>query len=420
MSVNTATKVNPFEEAVKQIERVAKRIGISDDVIEQLKHPRRVLIVSVPVKMDDGKVKVFTGYRVQHNMWRGPYKGGIRYHPNVDLDEVKALAMWMTFKTAVVDIPYGGAKGGVVCDPKKLSKGELERLTRRYTAMIMDEIGPFKDVPAPDMGTDAQVMAWIMDTYSSLKGYAVPEVVTGKPVELGGSYGRESATGRGVAICAREATKHLGLSLKGATVAVQGYGNVGFWAAKILHEMGCKIIAVSDSKGGILSSNGLDPDEVLKYKKKTGSVVGFDGSKKITNEELLELECDILVPAAMENVITKDNAYKIKAKIISEGANGPTTPEADDILYNRGIFAIPDILANSGGVTVSYFEWVQNLNRDRWSEEEVNRRLEERMVKAFNDVLEISKKEKVSMRTAAYMLAISRVADAHVKLGLFP
>ncbi|MBS7657718.1 MAG: Glu/Leu/Phe/Val dehydrogenase [Candidatus Bathyarchaeia archaeon] len=416
----SSTKINPFEEAVKQIERVAKRIGINEDIIEQLKHPRRVLIVSVPVRMDNGQVKVFTGYRVQHNMWRGPYKGGIRYHPNVDLDEVKALAMWMTFKTAVVDIPYGGAKGGVVCDPKKLSRGELERLTRRYTAMIMDEIGPFKDVPAPDMGTDAQVMAWIMDTYSSLKGYAVPEVVTGKPVELGGSYGRESATGRGVAICAREAAKHLGLNLNNATVAVQGYGNVGFWAAKILHEMGCKIIAISDSKGGILNFNGLNPDEALKHKKKTGSVIGFKESEEITNEELLELNCDILVPAAMENVITKDNAHKIKAKIISEGANGPTTLDADDILYNRGILAIPDILANSGGVTVSYFEWVQNLNRDRWSEEEVNRRLEERMVKAFKDVLEISEREKVSMRTAAYMLAISRVADAHVKLGLFP
>jgi glutamate dehydrogenase/leucine dehydrogenase len=414
------TKVNPFEEANKQIERVAKRVGINEDIIEQLKHPRRVLIVSVPVRMDDGRIKVFTGYRVQHNMWRGPYKGGIRYHPSVDLDEVKALAMWMTFKTAVVDIPYGGAKGGIVCDPKNLSKGELERLTRRYTAMIMDEIGPFKDVPAPDMGTDAQVMAWIMDTYSSLKGYAVPEVVTGKPVELGGSYGREAATGRGVAICAREAAKHLGLKLNKATVAVQGYGNVGFWATKILHEMGCKIIAVSDSKGGILSLNGINPDEALKHKKKTGSVVGFKESKEITNEELLELECDILVPAAMENVITKDNAHKIKAKIISEGANGPTTLEADDILYNKGVLAIPDILANSGGVTVSYFEWVQNLNRDRWSEEEVNKRLEERMVKAFKDVLEISEREKVSMRTAAYMLAISRVADAHVKLGLFP
>ncbi|MBS7655739.1 Glu/Leu/Phe/Val dehydrogenase [Candidatus Bathyarchaeota archaeon] len=413
-------KINPFEEAVKQIEKVSKRIGVNEDIIEELKHPRRILIVSVPVRMDDGKIKVFTGYRVQHNMWRGPYKGGIRYHPSVDLDEVKALAMWMTFKTAVVDIPYGGAKGGVVCDPKKLSKGEIERLTRRYTAMIMDEIGPFKDVPAPDMGTDAQTMAWIMDTYSSLKGYAVPEVVTGKPVELGGSYGREAATGRGVAICAREAAKHLGLKLKEATVAVQGYGNVGFWTAKILNEMGCKIIAVSDSKGGILNLKGLNPDEVKEHKKKTGSVIGFNGSEAINNEEILEIDCDILVPAAMENVITRENANRIKAKIISEGANGPTTPEADDILYNKRILAVPDILANSGGVTVSYFEWVQNLNRDRWSEEEVNRRLEERMVKAFKEVLEISEREKVSMRTAAYMLAINRVVDAHVKLGLFP
>lgn len=413
-------KINPFEVTIRQIERAARRAGISDDVIEQLKHPRRVLIVSIPIRMDDGRVKVFTGYRVQYNMWRGPYKGGIRYHPNVDLDEVKALAAWMALKTAVVDIPYGGAKGGVVCDTKELSKGELERLTRRYTAMIMDEIGPFKDVPAPDLGTDAQVMAWVMDTYSSLKGYSVPEVVTGKPVGLGGSYGRESATGRGVAICAREAAKHLGLDLRGAEVVVQGYGKVGSWAARILHEMGCKVIGVSDSKGGILDRNGLDPTKLLEHKRRTGSVVGFDGTERISNEELLELRCDVLVPAAIENVITQKNAPRIRAKIISEGANGPTTPEADDILFERGIFVIPDILANSGGVTVSYFEWVQNLNRDRWPEEEINRRLEERMVKAFREVLGLARREGVSMRMAAYMLAIRKLAEAHTELGLFP
>jgi glutamate dehydrogenase/leucine dehydrogenase len=413
-------KINPLEVAIEQLERAAEKLKLDPGVLELLKHPRRVIIVSVPVKMDDGTIKVFTGYRVQHNPWRGPYKGGIRYHPDVDLDEVKALAMWMTWKCAVLDIPYGGAKGGVVCNPKQMSKNELERLTRRYTTMILDDIGPYRDVPAPDVYTDAQTMAWIMDTYSQIKGYSVPEVVTGKPVSVGGSPGRAGATGRGVAIVAREAAKYLGIRMKNATVAVQGYGNVGSYTARVLKDMGCKIIAVSDSKGGAYNPNGFDPYKILAFKKETGTVVGFKGTKKITNEELLELNCDILVPAALENQITKENADNIKARIISEGANGPTTPEADDILCEKKILAIPDILANAGGVTVSYFEWVQNLHREQWTEEEVNKKLEAKMVKAFHDVLEASKKDEVNMRTAAYMLGVGRVAEAYNKLGLFP
>lgn len=413
-------KHNPFDEVIEQLDKTAELIDLDPNVLEQLKHPRRIVMVSVPVRMDDGHIEVFTGCRVQYNMWRGPYKGGIRYHPSVTLEEVTALAAWMTFKTAVVDIPYGGAKGGVVCDPKKLSKGELERLTRRYTSMIMDEIGPFKDVPAPDVGTDAQIMAWIMDTYSSLKGYSIPEVVTGKPVSLGGSYGREGATGRSVAICAREAAHHIGMPLSRASVAIQGFGKVGSWAAQVLDEMGCRIVAVSDSKGAVYRENGINPKKLLEHKKVTGSVTGLEGCKEISHEELLELDCDMLVPAALENAITEKNADRIRARMISEGANGPTTPKADEILYERGVFVIPDILANAGGVTVSYFEWVQNLNRDRWSLAQVNERLEERMKEAFHEVLKVSKDNEVSMRTAAYMLAVRRVGDAHIKLGLFP
>ncbi len=363
---------------------------------------------------------VFTGYRVQHNKARGPYKGGVRYHPSVDLDEVKALAAWMTFKTAVVDIPYGGAKGGVVCDPKRLSSGEVERLTRRYTAMIMDEIGPFKDVPAPDVGTDAQVMAWMMDTYSSLKGYSVPEVVTGKPIALGGSYGREEATGKGVAVCAREAAKKIGLRLKGATLAVQGYGKVGYWSAEALVEMGCKLIAVTDAGGGAYNPKGLDPRGLKEHERRSGSVSGYEGAEGISNEELFQLECDILVPAALENQISEEVASNVNAKIISEGANGPTTPGADKILYEKGVVVIPDILANAGGVTVSYFEWVQNLNRDRWPLETVNARLEGKMVSAFKAVSDLAEREGVSMRTSAYMLAVGKVAEAQSQLGLFP
>jgi glutamate dehydrogenase/leucine dehydrogenase len=413
-------KPNPFDMVVKQIDIIAKKLKLDPSMVEKLKTPRRIIIVSVPIRMDDGRIKVFTGYRIQHDMTRGPYKGGIRYHPSVDLDEVKALAALMTLKAAVVDIPYGGAKGGVACNPKEMSKKELERLTRRYTAMILDEIGPYKDVPAPDVYTDEQTMAWIMDTYSEFKGYLVPEVVTGKPIEVGGSEGRREATGRGVAICAREGAEHLGIDMKDLGVAVQGFGKVGQAAAKSLHQMGCKIIAVSDSKGGIYNPDGIDLDAVLEHKKKTGQLRGFKGAKEITNEELLELECDILVPAALENQITEANAPRIKARMIVEGANGPSTPGAREILNKRGIFVVPDILANAGGVIVSYFEWIQNLHREHWSEEEVNRRLGEKLVSAFKNVLEVRKEHAVDMATAAYMLGVKRIVDAAEKLGLFP
>ncbi len=385
-----------------------------------LKQPKRALIVSLPVRLDSGQIKTFTGFRVQYNDARGPYKGGIRYHPNVTLDEVKALAAWMTWKCAVAGLPYGGAKGGVICNPKRMSVGEKERLTRRYTTMIFDFIGPYRDVPAPDVYTDEQTMAWVMDTYSQLKGYLVPEVVTGKPVSLGGSEGRATATSRGVAICVREAAKATNLRLKGSTVAIQGYGNAGSNAAIFLSQMGCKVIALSDSKGGVYSKKGIDPQGVLKHKKKTGSVVGFNTNEEISNEEVLETECDVLVPAALENVITRSNASKIRAKIVAEAANGPTTTDADEILDENGIFVIPDILANSGGVIVSYLEWVQNLNREHWTEEEVFDKLEKKILTAFYDVYNNTKKKKVSMRASALMLGVGRVADAIKTLGLWP
>jgi len=412
---------NPFEATIEQIDMVGKKLNLNPSVIERLKHPRRIIIVSVPVCMDSGEIKVFTGYRVQYSHARGPYKGGIRYHPNVNLDEVKALAAWMTWKCAVVDIPYGGAKGGVAVNTKELSKGELERLTRRYTAMILDDIGPYKDVPAPDMYTDAQTMAWIMDTYSQFKGYLVPEVVTGKPIEVGGSEGRNEATGRGAAICAREAVKHVGLNMKGLRVAVQGFGNVGQAAAEVLKEMGCKIVALSDSTCGIYDLKGIDIQAAKRHKLETGKLRGFGRCEEITNEELLELDCDILVPAAMENAITESNAHKIRAKIVVEGANGPSTPKAKEIMYyDHGIHVIPDILANAGGVTVSYFEWLQNIHREHWSESVVNQKLEDYMVKAFNDVLKTAKEYKVELSTGAYILGLKRVVDAQEKLGLFP
>lgn len=413
-------KPDPLDTALQQLTITAEKLGLDDGVHEILRHPKRALIVSIPVKLDNGEVKVFMGCRVQHNDARGPYKGGIRYHPEVTLSEVTALAMWMTWKCAIIDIPYGGAKGGVCCNPKEMSIGELERLTRRYTSMLLDFIGPYQDVPAPDVYTDAQTMAWIVDTYSRFKGYSVPEVATGKPIVIGGLLGREEATSRGVTFCVREATKHIKMPLKGSSVAVQGFGSVGWNAARILREMGCKIVAVSDSQGGIHDPKGVNPIAAFEHKEKTGSVLGFKGSEKITNEELLELKCDILVPAALENQITKANAAKIKAKILAEAANGPTTPEADTILREKGVFIIPDILANSGGVAASYFEWVQNLTRERWTEEEVNRKLEVKMVKAFDDVYELSKKQKVDMRTAALMLGVGRVAEAIKALGLWP
>lgn len=413
-------KPNPLDVALHQLKTAAEMLNLDEGIHAILRHPKRSLVVSIPVKMDNGEVCVFMGCRVQHNDARGPFKGGIRYHPDVTIDEITALAMWMTWKCAIVDIPYGGAKGGVCCNPKQMSRRELEHLTRRYTTMILDMIGPYRDVPAPDIYTNEQTMAWIMDTYSQFKGYSVPEAVTGKPPFIGGFKQREDATSRGVVFCIREATKRLGTHMKDSKVAVQGYGSVGWNAARILHEEGCKIVAVSDSKGGVYNPNGLNPVSVHEHKEKTSSVIGYAGAKQITNEELLELDCDILVPAALENQLTHRNAPNVKARIVAEAANGPTTPEADRILHEKGVFIVPDILANSGGVTSSYFEWVQNLTRDRWTEEKVNQKLETMMVKTFNDVYNLSKKEETDMRLAALMLGISRVAEAIKTLGIWP
>jgi len=415
-----AGTLTALDTALEQLRTAAEKLSLDPSIHEMLKYPKRSLNVSITIKMDDGRIGVFSGCRVQHNDARGPFKGGIRYHPNVTLDEVTALAMWMTWKCAVVDIPYGGAKGGVCCNPKEMSTGELERLTRRYTSLLLDIIGPYRDVPAPDVYTDAQTMAWIMDTYSQFKGYSVPECVTGKPVSVGGSEGRAEATSLGVVLCLKEAAKHVGLKLRGATVGVQGFGNVGWNAAKIAYDMGCKIVAVSDSMGGIYCPKGLNPYKVYEHKSKTGSVVNYEGCENITNEELFETKCNVLIPAALENQITKANAGNVKAKMIVEGANGPVTPEADKVLHEKGAFLVPDILANSGGVTASYFEWVQNLTREHWILEEVNRRLEDKMVRAFNDVYKVAKQEESDMRTAALMLGVGRVSEAIKTLGLWP
>jgi len=403
---------NPYEVALEQLDIAAGKLGLDLAIHEMLKRPMRVIIVNVPVLMDNGYTRVFTGYRVQYSDALGPTKGGIRYHPDLALDEVIALAAWMTFKTAVVGLPLGGAKGGVRCNPKEMSLSELERLTRGYTRAISKFIGSNIDIPAPDVYTNEQIMAWIMDEYNEITGEYTPGVVTGKPINIGGSRGRSEATSRGLVYTVIEAATHLGIELKGATVAIQGYGNVGSHAAEILHEFGCKIIAVSDSKGGIYNPTGLDPLEVKEHKDKTGSVVSFPRAKNVTNEKLLELECDILVPAALENQITQENAHNIKAKIIAEGANGPTTPEADKILYERGIFVIPDILANAGGVTVSYFEQVQNQMNYYWTEEEVNSKLETVMRNSFREVSLISKEYGAPMRTASYILAVKKIANA--------
>jgi glutamate dehydrogenase/leucine dehydrogenase len=413
--------LNPFVVAQEQIDRAGRKLSLDPGLLEVLKHPRRELTVNFPVKMDDGSVKVFTGYRVQYNDARGPFKGGIRYHWNVSIDEVRALACWMTWKCAVMDIPYGGAKGGIICNPKEMSKPELERMTRRYASEISIIIGPEKDIPAPDVYTDSQTMSWIMDTISMHKGFSVPGVVTGKPIAIGGSLGRDEATARGAMYATREAAKRIKLNLKGATVAVQGFGNAGSHYARLMQdELGAKIVAVSDSKGGIYGDKGFDPKEVLKFKEKTGSVVGFAGTKKITNEELLELAVDVLAPCALENVITSENAPRIKAKISTEGANGPTTPEADDILYKNGVLVIPDILANGGGVTVSYFEWVQDLANFFWTKPEVDAKLEGVMVRAFDSVWKMHEEKKVDMRQAAYMVAINRVTEAYRWRGIYP
>lgn len=406
------TTPNPYEAALKQLDIAAEKLNLEPCVHEILKHPMRTFIVNFPVIMDDGTTHVFTGFRVQYSDALGPTKGGLRYHPELTLDEVTALAAWMTWKTAVTGLPLGGSKGGIRCNPKEMSKGELERLTRGYARTMAKFIGPFIDVPAPDVYTTAEMMAWIMDEYSEIAGYPAFGVVTGKPISVGGSLGRNEATSRGLMYTVIEAARHLSIELKGATVAVQGYGNVGYNAARLLHEIGCKIIAVSDSKGGIHNPNGLDPTKVLEHKDKTGSVVDYSGCTFITNTQLLELECDILIPAAMENQITEANAERIKVKIVAEGANGPVRPEADEILYKNGVFDIPDILANSGGVIVSYFEQVQNQMNYYWTEEEVRERLENTITKAFKDVLAMSLLHSVNMRNAAYMLAVKRVSDA--------
>ncbi len=417
---NAAAPINAWQVAQRQFDLAAEMLDLDPGLRRVLREPRRELTVHFPVHMDDGSVQVFTGYRVQHNLGRGPAKGGIRYHPAVTLDEVKALAMWMTWKCAVVGIPYGGGKGGVVVDPKRLSAKELEGLSRRFFTEISVLVGPERDIPAPDVNTTPQIMAWIMDTYSMHAGYTVPGVVTGKPISLGGSEGRNEATARGCLFTVGRAAEHLGLDLRGATVAVQGYGNAGSIAARLVRDQGATVVAVSDSAGGIRDVGGLDPDAVLAWKQEHGTVRGFPGSEQISNEDLLETQCDILIPAAYENQITARNAGRVRARIVAEAANGPTTPEADEILFSRGVFLIPDILCNAGGVTVSYFEWVQDLNRDHWSEAEVNAKLRVIMDRAFDEVLAQSQRHGVSMRTGAYLNAVQRVADATAMRGLYP
>lgn len=404
---------NPFEIAQLQLDRAAKKLNLDPNVHRFLREPMREMHVSLPVKMDDGKLKIFKGFRVQYNDARGPNKGGIRFHPDETIDTVRALSAWMTWKCAVVDIPLGGGKGGVICNPKEMSDGELERLSRAYIDAIGRFIGPEKDVPAPDVYTNPQTMAWMMDEYSKLRGHYTPGVITGKPIPVGGSLGRGDATARGAMYTIREAANHLGIDLSKAKVAIQGFGNAGYFAAILAAELfGSKVVAVSDSKGGIMMESGFDAEAVSAYKTKTGSVVGFPGSKPISNEELLEMDVDVLLPSALENVITKKNANNIKAKIVGELANGPTDPDADDILYRKGVFVIPDFLCNAGGVTVSYFEWVQNLNSYYWEEDEVHVKLDRKMTKAFADVLAMSLEYKTDMRTAAYMVSVQRVAEA--------
>jgi glutamate dehydrogenase (NAD(P)+) len=412
--------LNPFRIAQIQFDMAAEYLKLDPGLRQILRTPKRVMEVAVPVKMDNGQTKVFTGFRVQHNVSRGPAKGGLRYHPNVTLDEVKALAAWMTWKTATVNLPYGGAKGGVICDPKHMSKGELERMTRRYASEIQPIIGPEIDIPAPDVYTDSQTMAWIMDTYSMSVGHAAPGVVTGKPVSIGGSEGRSDATGRGVLFVVEEACKVKKINLRGASVAIQGFGNVGSAVARLFAEKKAKIVAISDSRGGVHNPRGIDPLRAMRYKERAGTVVGMPGASRISNDELLALKCDILIPAALENVITLHNADQIKAKIVAEAGNGPTTPHADEILSRKGIFVIPDILANAGGVTVSYFEWAQDLQGFFWQVQEVNSKLEFVMRRAFNDVHETMRKFHVYPRAAAYILAVGRVADATLVRGLFP
>jgi glutamate dehydrogenase (NAD(P)+) len=408
-----------FNAMLQEFDGAARLLGLDPGIWKILTHPKRQITVSCPVQMDNGEIEVFTGYRVQYNITLGPAKGGIRYHPDVTMDEVTALAAWMTWKCAVAHVPFGGGKGGIICDPTRMSRRELEALTRRYVAEIIDAIGPDKDVPAPDVNTNDQIMAWVMDTYSMHVGFTATAVVTGKPIEMGGSLGRREATGRGVMIVTREAAKHLGFDINGATVAVQGFGNVGSVSAELLSRIGAKIVAVTDWKGGVYNADGLDIPKMLDHAKQHKTIDGFPGGEPIENEQLFELEVDVLVPAALENQITMGNAPAIRAKVVAEGANGPTTPDAHRHLHERGVFVIPDILANAGGVTTSYFEWVQDRHGYFWEEDEVNRRLEAKMVEAFEDVLDTSVRYKTDMRTAAYIVAINRVATVTRMRGMY-
>jgi glutamate dehydrogenase (NAD(P)+) len=414
-------RMSAWESAQKQLAEAVAQLGLDDGFHDLLRTPRREVTVAVPLRRDDGQVEVLHGYRVQHNLTRGPAKGGIRFHPKTDLDEVRALAMWMTWKCALIGIPYGGAKGGVAVDPRLLSRNELERVTRRYASEIMPIVGPEKDIPAPDVGTDEQTMAWFMDTYSIHSGYTVTGVVTGKPMAVGGSMGRGGATSRGVMYSVFCALRDADLDPRDVTVAVQGFGKVGGLAAQFLHDAGCKVVAVSDVEGGVYNPGGLDPIALLRHLRSGAStVVGYPGTDTITNEELLSLGVDVLVPAALEGVIHDGNAEQVKARFIVEGANGPTTPDADAILEDRGVLVVPDILANSGGVAVSYFEWVQDLQAYFWSEDEVNVRLRKLMERSYAEVSELAADRKVSMRTAAQMIGVGRVAEAHRTRGLYP
>jgi glutamate dehydrogenase (NAD(P)+) len=411
---------DPFAVAQQQFDTAAEYLNLDPGIRAILRDVQRVLTVNFPVHMDDGSIRLFTGYRVQHNLHRGPTKGGIRYHPGVTLTEVKALAMWMTWKCAIFNLPFGGAKGGVIVDPKRMSQHELENLTRRFATEISILIGPERDIPAPDMGTNAQTMAWIMDTISMHKGYSIPAVVTGKPLSVGGSQGREEATGRGVMIVTLEALKHLGIDVENSTVAVQGFGNVGSNSARLLAEQGIKVVAVSDVSGGIYNPRGLNIPDVLRYYQEHGTVRGFRNADRVTNSQLLTLPVTVLVPAALENQITRDNAAQIQAKLITEGANGPTTPEADEILECAGVFLVPDILANAGGVTVSYFEWVQDLQNFFWSEEQINERLSNIMRDSFQRVMHVKETNTVDMRLAAYIVAVDTVAKASNARSIYP
>ncbi len=411
---------NSYINALTQFDKAVSHLNLKRGVIDMLRCPKRELSVNFPVMMDNGDIRIFRGYRVHHSVAKGPTKGGIRYSPNVTLDEVRALAMWMSWKCALMNLPYGGAKGGVVVNPKLLSTRELERLTRRYSTEISVLMGPESDIPAPDVGTNPQVMAWIMDTYSMHRGFSIPAVVTGKPVEIGGSLGRTEATGRGVVFCVLEALKLTGINQKNATVAIQGFGNVGSVAARMVQDLGMKLVAVSCSKGGLYSGDGIDPSSVTRHLEQGGCVTNFAGTESISNEELLTLECDVLIAAAVENQITSQNADKVKAKILAEGANGPTTPEADEILNQKGVFIIPDILCNAGGVTVSYLEWVQDLQAFFWPVEEINLKLQYLMAKAFENVMGAAGQFRVSNREAAQILAIQRISDATLIRGIYP